>query len=142
MTAQMPMMMRRSAHQDVADEEDDDDEVVEEAREEEGDGVGAGLRSVADGVSGGMTSARVLPIELRDGNDGVAVGAQGVDEYGQSGDGGRAVAAAVVHEDDGAAESTAWSSCQSIWCEDAVDDLLRSFARMSRPSRRCRSCCR
>ena len=35
--------------------------------------------------------------ELADGNDLVAVGAEGLDEDGQGGDGGGAVAAAVVH---------------------------------------------
>ena len=51
-----------------------------------------------------MTSAVVLPMQGGDGDDGVAVGAQGVDEDGQGGHGGRAVAAAVVQQDDGAAE--------------------------------------
>ncbi len=49
-------------------------------------------------LGGGFTHER------GDGNDGVAVGAQRIDERTQRSDGGGAVAAAIVHEDDGAAE--------------------------------------
>src|SRR6202041_2565170 len=71
------------AHEEVADEEDVNDEVVEEGDEEEGDGVDCGLEMlVADerwhDLSAGFAD------ELRDGNDGVAVGAEGFDEFRKS----------------------------------------------------------
>ena len=84
------------AHQDVADEEDHHDEVADDGQAGEGDGVGHGAQVLPEGerghdLGGGLAHQR------GDGNDGVAVGAQRVDQHGQRGHGGRAVAAAVVH---------------------------------------------
>jgi hypothetical protein len=59
---------------------------------------------IARKVSLGMTSARGLAHQRGDRDDGVAVCAQGLDQDRQRGDGCGAIAAAVVHEDDGAAE--------------------------------------
>ena len=69
----------------------------------EGDGVGDGAEVLPEGerrhdLRGGLAHQR------GDGNDGVAVGAQRVDQEGQRGHGDGAVAAAIVHQDDGAAE--------------------------------------
>src|SRR6201996_8379203 len=65
--------------------------------------------------------------ELRDGDDGIAVGAKGFDELWKSVDGGLAIAAAVVHEDDGALHP-GFGLGEFDLAEDAVDDLLRRFA--------------
>ena len=69
----------------------------------EGDGVGQRCAALPEGerrhdLGGGLAHQR------GDRDDGVAVGAQGVNEHGQGGHGGGAVAAAVVQQDDGAAE--------------------------------------
>jgi hypothetical protein len=53
---------------------------------------------------GGHDLSGGLAHERGDRNEGVAAGAQGVNEDRQGGDSSRAVAAAVVHEDDGAAK--------------------------------------
>ena len=71
------------AHQDVADEEDADDEVVEEGDEEEGDGVDEGVPVLLPAGDGRHDLFAGLADELGDGDDLVAVGAQGLDEHGQ-----------------------------------------------------------
>ena len=67
------------AHEYVADEEDHDDEVADDVERGEGDGVGDGAHALPEGerrhdLGGGLAHQR------GDGNDGVAVGAQRVDE--------------------------------------------------------------
>ena len=120
-----------AAHEDVADEEDADDEVVEEGDEEEGDGVDEGVVALA-AFDGGHDFVAGFADEFGDRNDLVAVGAEGVDEDGKGGDGGRAVAAAIVHEDDGAARPGLGIE-EGDLAEDAVDDLLRRLAGMLIP---------
>ena len=71
------------AHQNVADEEDHDDEVADDVERGEGDGIGDGAHALPEGkrrhhLRGGLAHER------GDGNDGVAVGAQGVDQRSQS----------------------------------------------------------
>ncbi len=119
------------AHEDVADEEDVDDEVVEEGDKEEGNGVDHGQALLGLRQRGHDLVAR-LADELGDGNDGVAMGAESFDEWAECGDGGVAIAAAVVHEDDGAAHPGFGLGHVDL-VEDAVDDLLRRFARMFVP---------
>ena len=128
------------AHENVADEEDHDDEVADDVERGEGDGIGDGAHALPEGerrhdLRGGLAHQR------GDGNDGVAVGAQRVDERAQSGHGDRAVAAAVVHEDDGAAELRLGLHGFKLG-EDRLDDLRRASCGGVRPSRRYRSCCR
>jgi len=113
-------------HEDVADVEDVEDEVVEEGEEEEGDGVGDGLAALG-GVEGRHDLVAGFADEAGDGNELVAVGAEGGDEEGQGGDGDGAVAAAVVHEDDGALTVGAGLHVLEL-LEDGVGDLLRGFA--------------
>ncbi len=68
-----------------------------------------------------------LADELGDGDDLVAVRAEGFDEDGERVDGGLAVASAVVEKDDGAARPGALVLCSDL-AEDAVGDLLRGLA--------------
>ena len=72
------------AHEDVADEEDHDDEVADDGERGEGDGIGHGAQALPEGerrhdLGGGLAHER------GDGNDGVAVGAQRVDQHRQRG---------------------------------------------------------
>src|ERR1035437_1793202 len=91
------------AHEDVAEIEDQQDELADDGQAGEGDGVRQGAEALREGdfghhLVGGFSHQRAY------GHDGVAVGAQGVNEDGQGGDSGGALAAAVVKQDDGAAE--------------------------------------
>ncbi len=115
------------AHQDVADEEDADDDVVEEGDEEEGDGVDEGEPVLLPAGDGGHDLLAGLADELADGDDLVAAGAEGLDEHGQGGHGGGAVAAAVVEQDDGATSPGLLGHGVDL-LEDAVGDLLRGLA--------------
>ena len=91
------------AHEDVAEEEDQRDELLDEGDGGEGDGVGDGAEVLSEGELGHDLGGG-LAHEGGDGHDGVAAGAERVNEDGEGGNGGGTVAAAVVHEDDGAAE--------------------------------------
>ena len=83
-------------------------------------------RQLGHDLGGGLAHQR------GDGHDGVAVGAQGVDQHRQGGHGGRAVAAAVVQQDDGAAElRLGLHRLQLI--EDGLGHLGRRLARMLIP---------
>ena len=65
--------------------------------------------------------------ERRDGDDGVASRAQGVNEVGKSGDGDGAIAATIVHEDDGAAKlRLCLHGIQLV--EHELGDLFRGLA--------------
>ncbi len=91
------------AHEDVANKKDHNNKVADDLHARESDRVGQGAqmlpkRQRRHDFRGGLAHER------GDGDDGVAVGAQRVDQNGQRGNSGRAVAAAIVHEDDGAAE--------------------------------------
>ena len=119
------------AHQDVAQEEDQDDELADDGQAGEGNGIRQGAQVLAEGelghhLGGGLAHQR------GDGNDGVAVGAQGVDQHGQRGNGGRAVAAAVVEQDDGAAKLRLGLHGLQL-LEDGLGDLSRRLARILVP---------
>ena len=64
--------------------------------------------------------------ERGDGNEGVAASAQSVDQRAESGDRRGAVAAAVMHEDDGAAKLRLGLHGVKLG-EDRLDDFVRGF---------------
>ena len=97
--------------------------MVEEGKEEEGDGVRAGLPALLGGQRRHDLSAGAAQ-ELGDGHDLVAAGAQGLNHDGQGGDRGGAVAAAVMHEDNGAAAVGV-----GLHGGDLVEDGLGDFSR-------------
>ena len=68
------------AHQDVAEEEDQDDELGDDGQTGEGDRVGQCAQGLEERKPGHHLSGG-LAHERGDRNDGVAVGAQGVDEH-------------------------------------------------------------
>ena len=109
MTAKTPTTIRRALISTSPTKKTMTIELPIRSRAGEGEGIGNGAHALPEGerrhdLGGGFAHQR------GDGNDGVAVGAQGVDEWPERGHGGRAVAAAIVQEDDGAAGTAAWSS--------------------------------
>jgi hypothetical protein len=136
--AKMPTRMQARAHQDVAEEEDQTMNLPMKARWRRR-WSRAGAQILPEGERGHHLGGG-LAHERGDGDDGVAVGAQRVNEHGQRGHGGGAVAAAVVQQDDGAAELRLGlhvSNCsRTDWVISAGD------LRDARSSRWCRSCCR
>jgi hypothetical protein len=130
MMAKMPTSIRRALIR-MSPKKDHHDELADDGHAGEGDGIRQGAQVLAEGelghhLGGGLAHQR------GDGNDGVAVGAQGVDQHGQRGNGGGAVAAAVVQQDDGAAKlRLGLHGLQLI--EDGLGDLGRRLARMLVP---------
>ena len=119
------------AHQNVAQEEDQHNELADDGHAGEGDGVRQGAQVLAEGQLGHHLGGGLVH-QLGDGDDGVAIGAQGVDQRGQCGHGGGAVAAAVVQQDDGAAELRLDLHGLQLF-EDGLGDLGGRLARMLVP---------
>ena len=114
------------AHQHVADEEDQDDEMADNGQPGKCDGI----RDCAQGlpeVKRGHNFRGGLAHERRDGNNGIAVSAQGVNDHRQRGHGGAAIAAAVVEQDDGAPELRTGLHLDQL-IEDRLRNLLRGLA--------------
>ena len=119
------------AHQDVADKEDQDDEAADDLHAGEGDRVGQCAQKLGEGKLGHHFGGG-LAHQRGDRDDGVAVGAQRVNQHRQCGHGGGAVAAPVVHKNHRPSELRLRLHDLQLR-EDGLGDLLGRLAGMLVP---------